>query len=228
MDSISTFLQNFDLTRVVTLLIQIVAALLCVSFHEMGHGYVAWLMGDATAKSRGRVSMNPLRHIDPLGLLLLIVAGFGWAKPVPVDMSRFKRPKLGMALTALAGPVSNFLMGTAALALASGIVHFFQEQLTSMGGYYAFLFLVRIAMLSVGLGMFNLIPIPPLDGSKVLFALLPDNLYHIILRYERYVMLLLFALVFTNVLDGPLSVMLDWGLRVLCRLTGFPAEIIGV
>ena len=228
MESISTFLQYFDLTQMLTLLIQIIAALLCVSFHEMGHGFAAWQLGDATAKNRGRVSMNPLRHIDPLGLLLLIVAGFGWAKPVPVDMSRFERPRLGMALTALAGPGSNFLMGFVALALASAIYHFQVGLLSVAPGYYLFLFLLRVAMLSVGLGMFNLIPIPPLDGSKILFALLPDHLYHIILRYERYMMFLLFALVFFNLLDGPLSVMLDAGLRLLCLLTGFPAEVLGL
>lgn len=228
MESVSAFLENFDLTQLLDLLIQVVAALLCVSFHEMGHGYAAWLLGDSTAKTRGRVSMNPLRHIDPLGLLLLITAGFGWAKPVPVDMRHFRRPKLGMALTALAGPVSNFLMGFVALAIASALYHFALPQLMTTWLYYLFLLLIRVAILSVGLGLFNLIPIPPLDGSKVMFSLLPDHIYYTILRYERYLMVLLFALVFLNLLDTPLSILLDGGLRGLCRLTGFPMDVIGL
>ena len=184
MEAVTTFLENFNLGQLIDLLIQVIAALLCVSFHEMGHGYAAWLLGDATARPRGRVSMNPLRHIDPLGLLLLVTAGFGWAKPVPVDMGHFRHPKLGMALTALAGPFSNFLMGTAALALASALYHFaLARLLTSLWLYYVFLLLLRITILSVGLGIFNLIPIPPLDGSKAMFSLLPDRIYYNILRY---------------------------------------------
>lgn len=229
MEAVSTFLENFDLSQLLDLLIQVAAALLCVSFHEMGHGYAAWLLGDSTAKRRGRVSMNPLRHIDPLGLLLLVTAGFGWAKPVPVDMQHFRRPKLGMALTALAGPFSNFLMGTAALLAASALYHVALAQLmTTLWLYNLFLFLVRIAVLSMGLGIFNLIPIPPLDGSKVVFSLLPDRVYYTILRYERYLMFLLFALVFLNVLDAPLSVLLNGGLRGLCWLTGFPPDVLGL
>ena len=228
MNPVSTFLVNFDPAQLLSLLIQVIAALLCVSFHEMGHGYAAWLLGDSTAKKRGRVSMNPLRHIDPLGLLLLITAGFGWAKPVPVDMQHFRRPKLGMALTALAGPLSNFLMGLIALGGASVLYHFAAVQLMTTHLYYLFLLLIRIAVLSVGLGMFNLIPIPPLDGSKVLFSLLPDRAYYTILRYERYLMFLLFALVFLNWLDTPLSIMLHWGIDGLCKLTWFPVIYFGM
>ena len=116
MNTISTFLEHFDLTQLISLLIQAIAALLCISFHEMGHGFAAWCLGDETAKRQGRGSMNPLHHIDPLGLILLITAGFGWAKPVPVDMRHFRHPKSGMAVTALAGPLSNFLMGWGAPA----------------------------------------------------------------------------------------------------------------
>lgn len=228
MNSVSTFLENFDPAQLLTLFLQVVAALLCVSFHEMGHGYAAWLLGDSTARKKGRVSMNPLRHIDPLGLLLLITAGFGWAKPVPVDMQYFRRPKLGMALTALAGPLSNFLMGLVAMAIASVLYHFAGALIMTTSLYYLFLLLIRIAILSVGLGMFNLIPIPPLDGSKILFSLLPDRAYYTILRYERYMMFLLFALVFLNVLNTPLSIMLHWGIKGLCALTWFPASYFGL
>lgn len=183
MNTISTFLEHFDLTQLISLLIQAIAALLCISFHEMGHGFAAWCLGDETAKRQGRVSMNPLHHIDPLGLILLVTAGFGWAKPVPVDMRHFRHPKSGMAITALAGPLSNFLMGWAALGGASLLYHFALKQIITVQLYaHLFALLIQIAVLSVGLGMFNLIPFPPLDGSKILFSLLPDRIYYFILR----------------------------------------------
>lgn len=228
MNSIATFLEHFDLTQLITLAIQAVAAILCISFHEMGHGVAAWLLGDETARREGRVSMNPLHHVDPLGLILLITAGFGWAKPVPVNSRHFRHPKSGMAVTALAGPLSNFLMGAVALAGASLLYHFAMKQLITTQLYYFFALLVQIAVLSVGLGMFNLIPFPPLDGSKILFSLLPDQIYYFILRYERYLMGVLFLLVFFNLLDTPLNVMLQWGMRGLCHLTHFPPEYFGL
>lgn len=228
MNSIATFLEHFDLTQLITLAIQAVAAILCISFHEMGHGFAAWLLGDDTARREGRVSMNPLHHVDPLGLILLITAGFGWAKPVPVDMRHFRHPKSGMAVTALAGPLSNFFMGAVALGGASLLYHFAMKQLITTQLYYFFALLVQIAVLSVGLGMFNLIPFPPLDGSKILFSLLPDRIYDRILRYERYLMGALFLLVFFDLLDTPLNVMLQWGMRGLCHLTHFPLEYFGL
>lgn len=228
MNAVSAFLEHFDPSQLISLLIQVLAALLCISFHEMGHGFAAWLLGDETAKKRGRVSMNPLHHIDPLGLLLLVTAGFGWAKPVPVDMRSFRHPKSGMAATALAGPLSNFLMGFVALGCASLLYHFAMNQLVTTPLYYLFALFIQVTVLSVGLGMFNLIPFPPLDGSKILFSLLPDRIYYTILRYERYMMAALFVLVFFNLLDTPLSVMLDWGLRGLCHLTWFPTGYFGL
>ena len=213
MNTISTFLEHFDLTQLISLLIQAIAALLCISFHEMGHGFAAWCLGDETAKRQGRVSMNPLHHIDP----------------VPVDMRHFRHPKSGMAITALAGPLSNFLMGWAALGGASLLYHFALKQIVTVQLYaHLFALLIQIAVLSVGLGMFNLIPFPPLDGSKILFSLLPDRIYYFILRYERYLMAALFVLVFFGLLDTPLAVLRDWGLRSLCQLTRFPADFFGL
>ena len=215
MNTISTFLEHFDLTQLISLLIQAIAALLCISFHEMGHGFAAWCLGDETAKRQG--------------LILLITAGFGWAKPVPVDMRHFRHPKSGMAITALAGPLSNFLMGWAALGGASLLYHSALKQIVTVQLYaHLFALLIQIAVLSVGLGMFNLIPFPPLDGSKILFSLLPDRIYYFILRYERYLMAALFVLVFFGLLDTPLAVLRDWGLRSLCQLTRFPADFFGL
>lgn len=232
MGPVETFLESFDLSRMIFYLTQVIIALVCIVFHEMSHGYAAYFLGDATAKSQGRLSPNPVHHIDPLGLLLMITAGFGWAKPVPVDMRRFKKPRQGMAITALAGPVSNFVLAWAAMLICSAIYHFAPLETMGDGAYSlvinVFSFCGRLALMSVGLGVFNLIPIPPLDGSKVLFSLLPDRIYLTILRYERYVMLLLFVLVFMGWLDMPLDAFRSVGVRLLCLLSGLPSAVFGL
>ena len=176
---------------------RVLAIFLCLTIHECCHGLAAYAMGDPTAKVMHRLSLNPLRHIDWFGLLMMFALGFGWAKPVPVDPRYFRNPKRGMAVTALAGPVSNLLLAALAMLLCKGIY---------LSGHYspfldaAFTFcLYVLAPLSIGLGLFNLLPIPPLDGSKVLGALLPDHTYFRLMRYERYGMLLLLALSFLGV-----------------------------
>ncbi len=180
---------------------RVIAIFLCLTVHEACHGLAAYALGDPTAKSMHRLSLNPLRHIDWIGLLMMFAVGFGWAKPVPVDPRYFKKPKQGMALTALAGPVSNLLLAAAALALLRGAV------LVLPGTDWAIWlvnFLLELSILSVGLGLFNLIPIPPLDGSKVLAAFLPDRAYVTLMRYERYGILALLVLSFLNV--GSISI----------------------
>lgn len=176
---------------------RLAAVLLCLTVHETCHGLAAYGLGDPTAKSRNRLSLNPLRHIDWFGLLMMFAVGFGWARPVPVDPRYFKNPKRGMALTALAGPASNFLLAALAIGISKAVYLY---------GYYhpaldaVFIFcLYTLAPLSVGLGLFNLLPIPPLDGAKVLGALLPDEAYFRVMRYERYGMLVLVLLSFTGV-----------------------------
>ena len=149
-----------------------------------------------------RLSLNPLRHIDWFGLAMMVRCGFGWAKPVPVDPRYFKKPKEGMALTALAGPVSNFVLAVV-LMLGARVIynHVSYTELWQQ----VFTFLLNTAVLSIGLGLFNLIPLPPLDGSKVLGALLSDRAYFTLMRYERYGMLVLILLSFTNIGGGLLS-----------------------
>ena len=149
-----------------------------------------------------RLSFNPLHHIDWLGLASMFLCGFGWAKPVPVDMRYFKNPKAGMALTALAGPVSNFLL---ALALLFGASIIYRAAPAGAVMVWLFYFLMNTAILSIGLGLFNLIPIPPLDGSKVLFSLLPERAYYTLMRYERYGMAVLLLLVWLDVGSSALS-----------------------
>lgn len=227
MGTVETFLNSFDLSNLIYYLMRAAAALLCIVLHEISHGYAALALGDQTAKRMGRLSLHPLHHIDPLGLLLMITAGFGWAKPVPVNMNHFKNPKRDMALTALAGPVANFVIAFVALALASLLYRVTPPQSDLLFEVLdgAFTFLFYTAMLSVGLAVFNLIPIPPLDGSKVLFSLLPNQIYLNILRYERYVSLALFALVWMGILDAPLSAARMAVLRLFSVVVGLPVYL---
>ena len=199
------------------MLLRLVAVLLCLTVHETCHGLAAYALGDPTARQAHRLSLNPLRHIDWFGLLMMFLAGFGWAKPVPVNPNYFKKPKQGMALTALAGPMSNFLLAFIML-LAARI--FCDVAAYSEANQRILDFILMVAILSIGLGLFNLVPIPPLDGSKVLFAVLPDRAYDKLMRYERYGMLVLFALVFFDVGSNALSQAISWVFDLFCRVVG--------
>lgn len=227
--SISDFMQNMDWNGMLQALLTAVAALICLTVHELCHGLAAYRLGDPTAKLAGRLTLNPIRHIDPLGLLLMITAHVGWAKPVPVDPRFFKKPKRGMALTALAGPASNFLLAWVFSLLGGGAVRLLyvlpwtapEWSFLAMG--YLAQFFLNAAVLSVGLGVFNLFPIPPLDGSKVLFSVLPDNVYNNILRYERYGMLLMLAAVWLGWLDRPLTFLITHVVRFLGVISFWPS-----
>ena len=193
--------QALDFSSMWDAVLRVAAVFLCLTVHETCHGLAALALGDPTAKRMHRLSLNPLRHIDWIGLLLMFVAGFGWAKPVPVDPRYFKNPKRGMALTALAGPMSNFALALLALVLLRVLMPFLPVadwSLALLG------FFLQTSQLSVGLGVFNLIPIPPLDGSKVLAAFLPDRQYYTLMHYERYGILVLLVLSFLNV--GSISI----------------------
>ncbi len=227
------FLQNLDLSALGSLVVQAVAALICIIFHECAHGFAADRLGDHTARNRGRLSWNPIRHIDPFGLLMMVVAGVGWAKPVPVNPNNFRHPKRGMALTALAGPAVNFLLAIICLLVGNGLIILGQRIVAGTAAASVFLFfyclILRMAVLNVGLGLFNLIPIPPLDGAKVLFSFLPDQVYFKVMQYERYIMLVLFLIVAVGgVFDDPLNTCIRQVLRWLCTLTGFPASMLGL
>ena len=195
--------QALDVVLLLDAVLRVAAVLLCLTVHETCHGLVAYALGDPTAKSMHRLSMNPLHHIDWFGLFMMLAAGFGWAKPVPVDPRYFKKPKEGMALTALAGPVSNFLLAFL-LIFISKMIYLYVPYTVVLDAIFTFC-LYTAAPLSIGLGLFNLIPIPPLDGSKVVAVLLPDRAYGTLMRYERYGMLLLLALSFLGISGGFIS-----------------------
>ena len=195
------YLQNLfhalDFTSLGSAALRMAAVLLCLSVHETCHGLAALVLGDPTAKARHRLSLNPLRHIDWLGLAMMFVAGFGWAKPVPVNPNYFKKPKQGMAVTALAGPASNFLLALLAM-LISRLIYLYAPYNPVWQTVFDFC-LYTVAPLSIGLGLFNLLPLPPLDGSKVLAMFLPDRAYAVWMRYERYGMLVLLVLSFADI-----------------------------
>lgn len=214
--------KNLDWSVLTDILLAIIPALICITIHELSHGLAAYLMGDTMAKDEGRLSLNPLRHIDVMGLVMLVVFKIGWAKPVPINMDRFKNPKAGMAISALAGPGSNFILACAALFLYGFLYPFWHA--SAVGGTVLETIYVT-AYLSIGLGVFNLLPVPPLDGSKVLFAVLPDTGYRRLMYYERYGMLLLFALAFFGVLSGPLQVVIGFIMEHLFGVAQFAFEL---
>lgn len=183
----------------------VVPALICITLHELGHGFAAYLMGDDTAKRMGRLSLNPLKHLDPMGMLMMVIFHFGWAKPVPINMYRFKNPKRGMAISALAGPAVNIFIA----ALFLFIYGFTLVPLSrSSAGQYIHDMIQITASISVGLAVFNLLPVPPLDGSKILFSLISDENYDKLMRYERYGSIIMFALVAAGILDKPLNTLI--------------------
>ena len=218
MDAFRAWLAQLQFDGVWQTAVLVAASLLCITFHETCHGLAAYRLGDNTAKRMGRLSLNPLKHVDLMGLIMMALFRFGWAKPVPVDMRNFKNPKAGMALTALAGPVSNVVLAYAAVVLCN-FVMFLADRLGSTWLLLALAqFFVYVEIISAGLAVFNVFPIPPLDGSKVLFALLSDQAYDWLMRYEKYGMGLLMALLVTGAIDRPLGAMRDWLLTWLNSL----------
>ncbi len=198
------------------MLLSLPAILFALSVHELAHGWTANKLGDHTARNFGRLSLNPLRHIDPFGFIALLFVGFGWAKPVPVNSRYFKKPRRDMALTAIAGPVANLLS-----AFVFGFVYVFVEKLCI--NYLTENYLVitdstlqllqavlsiayGFVIINISLAIFNLIPIPPLDGSRLIDSFLPRNLYILYHKYEQYISLALMAiLIFTDVISNLLG-----------------------
>lgn len=176
---------------------------LCTPVHEFAHGYVAYKLGDNTAKRQGRLTLNPLAHIDIFGMIMILLFGFGYAKAVPVNMRNFKNPKTGMALTGLAGPMSNLIMAFISIFLYYLCTAMFNSDLIIVS--LITLFFYYAAFINVSLAVFNLLPIPPLDGSKIIAGVLPDRIYYKYMQYERYVIIVVFVLLLTGILDRPLS-----------------------
>lgn len=189
------------------ILILAFCVLFSLSVHEFSHGLAAYAVGDKTAKYSGRLSLNPLAHLDPFGAICLFLFGFGWARPVPVNPWNFKNKKGGMILTALAGPFSNFLLAFIAMVIYT-LLGGLRFSSASFGFTLASVFYelaYYMIMINLGLGLFNLIPIPPLDGSKVLTAILPERTYFKLMDYERYGFIILIILINTPIFNSLLN-----------------------
>ena len=225
LDGFVSWLRQLQFDGVWQTALLVAASLLCITFHETCHGFAADRLGDPTARRAGRLTLNPLRHVDIGGLLMMALFRFGWAKPVPVDMRNFRHPKRDMALTAAAGPASNVLLAYLAVLLR-GLSSVWYYASGSMAVYALALFFYYVEIISASLAVFNLFPIPPLDGSKVLFACLSDRAYAWLMRYERYGMALLMLLLLTGVLDVPLEFLRDGLLRGLEAAGTWPVQLL--
>lgn len=191
---------------IIHLLLCLPIVLLSLSIHEAAHGYAAYKLGDPTARNLGRITLNPMKHLDPIGFLCMLLAGFGWAHPVPINTRHFKKPRRDMALSAGAGPLSNLLLATVFCALLKlytvVIPHVSVSSEVAVNMlFFTYAFLYYGITLNISLAVFNLLPVPPLDGSRLLYVFLPPKYYFGVMKYERYISLAIMLLLFLGVLS---------------------------
>lgn len=209
---------NFNTEKILEYFVRLMIILLINPLHECAHAWSAHKLGDDTAKHEGRMTLSPFAHIDPFGALLLLFCGFGWAKPVPVNARNFKNPRKGMMLTAIAGPISNLiaaLLGMIAFQLLGSAIH--EGYQLSNAGWILFYFIV----INVNLCVFNMLPVPPLDGSRLMTYLLPTKAAFWFIKNERIFYGVVMLLMVTGILGVPLSFLSDLVLRGLSFLTSW-------
>jgi len=186
-------LLNLLLKDPVAFILIAIPLLYAIIFHELAHGWVAYRLGDSTAKSAGRLSLSPLKHLDPVGTFMLFIFGFGWAKPVPVNFSRLRNRRMGTILVSAAGIITNMLLATLAL--------FLLRLLAPAPSSMPALLLHYFAQINIILAAFNLIPIPPLDGSKILMGVASPKVQNFLFRFERYGLIVVIALLYFRLLN---------------------------
>ncbi len=209
----------YENTRLFEILVHVIVLLTAFPVHECAHAWVAEKLGDPTARNAGRITLNPFKHLDLFGTLCMIFVGFGWANPVPVNPNNFKNPKNGMALTAIAGPVSNLIMSFIAMIIYR--VLFFVGLANGSYPTVAMNVFALVVTLNLSLAIFNLLPIPPLDGSRIFNLFMSEKTYFKVMKYEKYVFVGLAVLLYSGLLDKPLSWLQDIGLDVMWFLTGW-------
>lgn len=198
---------------------------LTMPIHEFSHAFIGVKLGDNTPRWQGRYTLNPFAHIDYFGALCILLFGFGWAKPVQINHNNLRNPKRDMALVALAGPVSNLAVALISLVLYNGVFLILSLALSAKILVYIASFFMFVAQINVYLAVFNLIPVPPLDGSRILTAVLPYKYYYAIMRYEKYIYLILIAVLYLGILNVPLSFLSNAVLNALYFVAKLPFNL---
>lgn len=227
------FSGNGDIrTYIISLLLSLPIVLLALSVHETAHGLIAYKLGDPTARNYGRLTLNPIKHLDPIGTVCMVLFGFGWARPVPINSRYFRKPRRDMALTAIAGPVSNLLMALI-FGLLLNLWYFLMREVIIFNSvfavdmaWYLYIFLYYGVSLNVTLAVFNFLPIPPLDGSRIVTAFLPPKVAYAYLKHERIISLVLMVVLFVGILSPVISLLSDLVIEKIFYITGFWWELI--
>lgn len=209
-------------TAIIYILSALAVIFLTSPIHEFAHGFIADRLGDPTARYQGRLTLNPFAHIDYMGALGILLVGFGGARPVPVNPYNFRNPKRDMAFVAVAGPLSNIVAAFVCMVLANLVL----VTTRTLAFYYVFSFFYFIAQINVRLAVFNLIPVPPLDGSRILAQFLPNRIYYKLMQYERYIYFILIILVFSGSLSGPISNVSNAVMRGISDLASLPFKVL--
>lgn len=210
-------------SQLIGILFSIPCVLIAITFHEYAHGYIAYRLGDSTARNLGRLTLNPLKHLDPIGAICMLLFHFGWAKPVPINSRYFKKPRRDMALVSIAGPLTNLLLALIGVLLyrIAWVVFTSLGMVTSTGiGVVILSFLQYFYVLNVSFAVFNMLPIPPFDGSRLIMIFLPPKLYFTIAKYERFIMLAVLLLLYLGILDLPLNVIVNACIQGMHKLVG--------